>query len=102
MRTQHCSSSSPMAVTKLPSLSTLLFFFLFAYKAASSPPTFESTKLQNQDQENEPFVGVNIGTDVSNFLSATPADQPHPPLRCRPGHPQSPVQNQDPGRHQRP
>ncbi|KAM1434714.1 hypothetical protein ACFX13_043483 [Malus domestica] len=37
--------------------------------AASSPPTFKTTKLQNQDQEKEPFVGVNIGTNVLNLLS---------------------------------
>ncbi|KAM1100126.1 hypothetical protein ACFX2I_006662 [Malus domestica] len=69
MRKQQSSNLSPMAVTKFLSLSTFLFFFVFASKAASSPPTFKTTKLQNQDQEKEPFVGVNIGTDVSNLLS---------------------------------
>ncbi|KAM1223830.1 hypothetical protein ACFX2G_043769 [Malus domestica] len=58
-----------MAVTKFLSLSTLIFFFVFSSKAASSPPTLKTTKLQNQDQEKEPFVGVNIGTDVLNLLS---------------------------------
>ncbi|GAV85002.1 Glyco_hydro_17 domain-containing protein/X8 domain-containing protein [Cephalotus follicularis] len=29
------------------------------------------TKQQNQNQDREPFVGVNIGTDVSNLVSAT-------------------------------
>ncbi|KAM1118474.1 hypothetical protein ACFX15_041991 [Malus domestica] len=68
MRKQQ-SSSSLMAVTKFLSLSTLLSLFVFASKAASSPPTFKTTKLQNQDQEKKPFVEVNIGTDVLNLLS---------------------------------
>ncbi|PQQ02976.1 glucan endo-1 3-beta-glucosidase 1 [Prunus yedoensis var. nudiflora] len=34
------------------------------------PPILTTTKQQqNQDQDKEPFVGVNIGTDVSNLLS---------------------------------
>ncbi|XP_007211541.2 glucan endo-1,3-beta-glucosidase 1 [Prunus persica] len=70
------SSSSPMAITNL-SLSTIYFCFFFistllftASQATSSSPILTTTKQQqNQDQDKEPFVGVNIGTDVSNLLS---------------------------------
>ncbi|XP_054779000.1 glucan endo-1,3-beta-glucosidase 1-like isoform X2 [Prosopis cineraria] len=47
-----------MAIFKLP----ILFFFLFI--AFAELPISSAAR-----QDNEPFVGVNIGTDVSNLLS---------------------------------
>ncbi|CAL8145049.1 unnamed protein product [Prunus armeniaca] len=65
-----------MTITNL-SLSTIYLCFFFistllftASQATSSSLILTTTKQQqNQDQDKEPFVGVNIGTDVSNLLS---------------------------------
>ncbi|KAF2303727.1 hypothetical protein GH714_021487 [Hevea brasiliensis] len=46
-----------------------VFFNKFAAK--SLPLAAAQIKLQKQVQNGEPFVGFNIGTDVSNILSAT-------------------------------
>ncbi|KAK2644512.1 hypothetical protein Ddye_019707 [Dipteronia dyeriana] len=43
-----------------------LTLFIFLYFAA-----LYTVKLAAADQDNEPFVGVNIGTDVTNLLSPT-------------------------------
>ncbi|XP_061345526.1 glucan endo-1,3-beta-glucosidase 1 [Gastrolobium bilobum] len=57
-----------MANSKLILLIHILSFFALPSLAESS----SQVKQQNEDQEEkEPFVGVNIGTDVSNLLSAS-------------------------------
>ncbi|KAJ7946304.1 glucan endo-1,3-beta-glucosidase 1-like [Quillaja saponaria] len=64
-----------MASSKLNILILIFFLFfvfteLFTLSLAKSSAIFTEQKKQNEDSE--PFVGVNIGTDVSNMLS--PAD----------------------------
>lgn len=59
-----------MAISKLTLLTISFLFFIFSTVSqveAESPLT--QIKQQKQDQDREPFVGVNIGTDVSNLLS---------------------------------
>ncbi|XP_015885604.2 glucan endo-1,3-beta-glucosidase 1 [Ziziphus jujuba] len=76
MRKQRSSSSSSsMAITKLTAFLTISFFFVLTLLStlsqakSSSPPLVTEIKQQNQNQDNQPFVGVNIGVDVSNLLS---------------------------------
>ncbi|KAJ9169118.1 hypothetical protein P3X46_020582 [Hevea brasiliensis] len=50
----------------------VFFSAIFRYSQAKSLPLAAAQiKLQKQVQNGEPFVGFNIGTDVSNILSAT-------------------------------
>ncbi|KAF8376693.1 hypothetical protein HHK36_031636 [Tetracentron sinense] len=58
-----------MADSKLATLVTLLFIFSTKVLTTTAEETVAIKKQQDQEQ---PFVGVNIGTDVSNLLS--PAD----------------------------
>ncbi|KAF2304929.1 hypothetical protein GH714_000653 [Hevea brasiliensis] len=59
--------------------SFLVIAIIFVFSAAllrfsqakSLPLALAQIKQQKQDQDSEPFVGFNIGTDVSNILSAT-------------------------------
>ncbi|PON35021.1 Glycoside hydrolase [Parasponia andersonii] len=65
---KQSSRSSSMALTKL----TLFFLFSITVSTlsqAKSPSLVSEIKSQNQGQDSEPYVGVNIGTDVSNLLS---------------------------------
>ncbi|KAJ6292376.1 hypothetical protein OIU78_024531 [Salix suchowensis] len=61
-----------MALSKLP-LSTIFFFFL--YTSLFTISQVLSSKIAvaqiKDQQDNEPFVGINIGVDVSNLMSAT-------------------------------
>ncbi|KAK8551622.1 hypothetical protein V6N12_040253 [Hibiscus sabdariffa] len=56
---------------------TILFFFFFFFFFFTVPSTAKSSNLvqeikqQSQEQDKEPFVGVNLGTDVSDLLSPT-------------------------------
>ncbi|XP_057960616.1 glucan endo-1,3-beta-glucosidase 1 isoform X2 [Malania oleifera] len=52
-----------MADSKLSPLIFFLFFFLLC--------TSSSSEIKQQSNLNQPFVGINIGTDVSNLLPAT-------------------------------
>ncbi|KAJ6935082.1 Glycoside hydrolase [Populus alba x Populus x berolinensis] len=60
-----------MALSKLPLYS--VFFFLYISLSISSQALSSKIAVaQIKDQEdNEPFVGINIGEDVSNLMSAT-------------------------------
>ncbi|KAK8592262.1 hypothetical protein V6N13_062848 [Hibiscus sabdariffa] len=53
-------------------LVTIVFFFFFftVSSTAESSTLIQQIKQQTQEQDKELFVGVNIGTDVSNLLSA--------------------------------
>ncbi|KAK9014459.1 hypothetical protein V6N11_005615 [Hibiscus sabdariffa] len=53
-------------------LVTIVFFFFFftVPSTAKSSTLIQQIKQQTQEQDKELFVGVNIGTDVSNLLSA--------------------------------
>ncbi|KAK9936009.1 hypothetical protein M0R45_012876 [Rubus argutus] len=57
-----------MAFTKLFFLAILTL--LSTTSKAESSQLLTTLKQQVQDEDREPFVGVNIGTDVSNLLSA--------------------------------
>ncbi|GMI72726.1 hypothetical protein like AT1G11820 [Hibiscus trionum] len=46
------------------------FFFFTVPSTAKSSTLVQQIKRQTQEQDKELFVGVNIGTDVSNLLSA--------------------------------
>ncbi|XP_052183591.1 glucan endo-1,3-beta-glucosidase 1-like isoform X2 [Diospyros lotus] len=64
-----------MANYKLTTLFLLLFLLTFCFLAPPAISTlFSSEKagIKQQGFQDEPFVGVNIGTDLTNFLS--PAD----------------------------
>ncbi|XWS18190.1 hypothetical protein CRYUN_Cryun32bG0021600 [Craigia yunnanensis] len=61
-----------MANSKLTTLlSTLIFFYFTVPSTGKSSTLVQEIKQQSQQQDTEPFVGVNIGTDVSNLLSPT-------------------------------
>ncbi|KAK8642203.1 hypothetical protein V6N13_011559 [Hibiscus sabdariffa] len=49
---------------------TILFFFTVPSTVKSSN-LVQEIKQQSQEQDKEPFVGVNLGTDVSDLLSPT-------------------------------
>ncbi|XP_062088327.1 glucan endo-1,3-beta-glucosidase 1 isoform X1 [Humulus lupulus] len=67
------SSSSSMAITKLTLLSFYYLLFSVLLSTLSQAKKFPLvSEIKRQEQDNEPYVGVNIGTDVSNLLS--PAD----------------------------
>ncbi|KAL4367349.1 hypothetical protein GQ457_05G030650 [Hibiscus cannabinus] len=51
-------------------LITIVFFYFTVTSTAKSSTLAQQIKQQSQEQDKEPFVGVNIGTDVSNLLSA--------------------------------
>ncbi|CAL5409496.1 unnamed protein product [Camellia sinensis] len=57
-----------MANSNLTPLFSLLLFFFLIFNAFFTNSTLISEIKQQQNQE-EPYVGVNIGTDISNFLS---------------------------------
>ncbi|GLU23320.1 hypothetical protein SLE2022_393370 [Rubroshorea leprosula] len=60
-----------MAVSKLAhSIFTFVFFYSVLLSTVKSSTLVQEIKQQNQ-QDREPFVGINIGTDVSNLLSPT-------------------------------
>ncbi|KAI4295910.1 hypothetical protein L6164_035906 [Bauhinia variegata] len=61
-----------MANSKLNLLIHTLSLLLFFYALENSSLAKSSqvlTQIKQQNEDNEPFVGVNIGTDVSNLLS---------------------------------
>ncbi|KAK7363758.1 hypothetical protein VNO77_05913 [Canavalia gladiata] len=57
-----------MANSKLILLILFFFFFFFSWAAEA---LHSQVRQQNEEQEKDPFVGVNIGTDVSNLPSAS-------------------------------
>ncbi|KAL4398194.1 hypothetical protein S245_002863 [Arachis hypogaea] len=55
-----------MAISKLTRTNTFLFFFFFFFLLfCTELPT---PSLAQENQSDQPYVGVNIGTDVSNLL----------------------------------
>ncbi|KAJ6978558.1 glucan endo-1,3-beta-glucosidase 1-like [Populus alba x Populus x berolinensis] len=60
-----------MALSKLP-LSTIFFLLYTSLFTISQALSSKIAVAQIKDQQdNEPFVGINIGVDVSNLMSAT-------------------------------
>ncbi|KAL1199014.1 Glucan endo-1,3-beta-glucosidase 1 [Cardamine amara subsp. amara] len=59
-----------MAVTSMVSTVFLLFFF-FTLLLISANSSSLSPYIKIQEQDKDPFVGFNIGTDVTNLLSPT-------------------------------
>ncbi|KAL1202287.1 Glucan endo-1,3-beta-glucosidase 1 [Cardamine amara subsp. amara] len=59
-----------MAVTSMVSTVFLLFFF-FTLLLISANSSSLSPYMKIQEQDKDPFVGFNIGTDVTNLLSPT-------------------------------
>ncbi|CAN8312016.1 unnamed protein product [Cochlearia groenlandica] len=62
------SSSSPLILLN-KTLAKFQFLFYVKYVAVNSSSLSQAIKIQEQDKD--PFVGFNIGTDVTNLLSPT-------------------------------
>ncbi|KAL1099760.1 hypothetical protein V6Z11_D05G182600 [Gossypium hirsutum] len=61
-----------MANSKLTTYLILIICFSFTVPSTAKTSTLvQEIKQQSQVQDKEPFVGVNLGTDVSDLLSAT-------------------------------
>uniref|UniRef100_A0A6N2L194 glucan endo-1,3-beta-D-glucosidase n=1 Tax=Salix viminalis TaxID=40686 RepID=A0A6N2L194_SALVM len=61
-----------MALSKLPLYSVFFFFLYTSLSISSQALSSKIAVAQIKDQQdNEPFVGINMGEDVSNLMSAT-------------------------------
>ncbi|PNT39004.1 hypothetical protein POPTR_004G010500v4 [Populus trichocarpa] len=60
-----------MALSKLPLCSVFFFLYISLFISSQALSSKIAVAQIKDQQDNEPFVGINIGEDVSNLMSAT-------------------------------
>ncbi|KAL3596154.1 hypothetical protein D5086_007791 [Populus alba] len=60
-----------MALSKLPLYSVFFFLYISLFISSQALSSKIAVAQIKDQQDNEPFVGINIGEDVSNLMSAT-------------------------------